>query len=517
MAPFSNKVSAVQRIPAEVWSRIFMYAVANPVANDSICSAISLVCKTWCRTLYTTKAIWTTIDFAFGEQAEHPPLETQTTQSNWAFLRQSLDLAHPLPLDIKIQCNVRRDTDYSMQNHQDLTNMFNILLPHAVHWRSFAIAAPVDILRLLLLQGGIGRVVEAPALDRLVLTSNDLLSRDKQHQFESMTPLSLPSSLHHLEINFSWTRLAPHWSALQSLSTGFQNLVECRRILAQTISLTTLKLSHVGRGEMDAKVTPFTVDNVTELYASSCAMHAVRDVLLLPELVVLVLGNAEDLHTHSAHQHGDNTPEEDRCPKANLDTKWFSLDKDFVENASPILTRAKGRLHTLHVAHTFEDPVGALVPLLRSVQDSLTTLGLHDVSRQKADLGALLRLLADLRELPHLHTLEVVDNRRDLAFESPALEELVVARWGPAGDAGFGSTSKRATPLHTVRFGRRDFEEWYDGGFGPNMRSTEVYANSSLAKTLFKCVDEGLNVKWQAGEMNLFDVARERVVKSKWI
>ncbi|KIY66053.1 hypothetical protein CYLTODRAFT_423779 [Cylindrobasidium torrendii FP15055 ss-10] len=461
---------------AEILTDIFKHALGNAVSADPTRLAISLVCKSWHRVLYENPSFWSKISLIFGFEPNRG-----VTIPDWSFFEQALDLAHPHPIDVEIRFDKRIESDnFSKEKQVSIRNILAVLRVHVIHWRSLVLDIPEDLMHAVLESECLDSA-SSPGLQRVVLRGC--------HQFEDEhdrgIPITFSPQLRHLEINFHFSDLSPHWGSLQSLCIGFRDAQEAKTILAHPKNLSTLVITHVGSMEHGTTVEPFVLNSVFDLSMSDCALKELHRILRCPRLITFRFSCIlKQIHVDHIE------------PRANCTISEFLLAEEITTHAISIIEASKALISTLDITARCISS-GALLLLLTRIHD-LQALALQGGESHKEN-DKIFGSLMDVNVAPQLSSLEIENEYNIIVFCS-SLEETIVAR-------------HRAGVLRRVRMNQL-FEvdaDYVRDSFG-SLKFLGMCAQSSLAKTLLRLRREGLDVEWTVGERDILELARKRVV-----
>ncbi|KIY66049.1 hypothetical protein CYLTODRAFT_423774 [Cylindrobasidium torrendii FP15055 ss-10] len=228
---------------------------------------------------------------------------------------------------------------------------------------------------------------------------------------------------------------------------------------------------------------PFTLVGIRQLEINECALHAIHAIISLPNLTHLALSDLPPEHT-------SHTP---LLCQGLID----SPSEIYFGHALHLLNASKAHIRTLridaHHPHTEQ-----FFELLRFVQGDLTTLRFGG----GRDARPVFALMEDKSTplLPKLQWLEICEcNLEDILFqESPFLEQLILTRLGPAPEMNI-------PPLKSL-----SLDSSHKAASPSSFR--RICAESSLAQTLLRCRNEGLQVQWTHTDGDIDDIL-ERATK----
>lgn len=462
-------------MPAEILTNIFKYSLGNTVSADPTRLAISLVCKAWHRVLYENPSLWSRISIVFGEGPD-----LQDTTPDWSFLKQALDLAHPHPIDVAVRI-ARRQNTYTDEEQTAITRIIIMLRMHVIHWRSIVLQLPDELMGAVWLSACF-ETATSLRLQRVVL--RNLTQCEHHYEEEGRCPITFSPQLRHLEVNFHLMALSPHWANLQSLCIGFRYPLEAKTILKQTKDLTTLVITHVGPPKPGDTDPTFVLDSVLDLSMSNCALLELHKALRCPRLLTFAFFGAYEERRHTDHCSPRTQTGQPNCPAS-----IHSPSETEVARSIDLLRASQAHITTLDITDMLLH-IPLLLPLFKYLQSDLHTLIVSDGFAN----DEFFRAFTDTDIVPQISSFVIKTDRDDVLF-CPFIEEAVIARY----QAG------------VLRWVRIEFGSEPDY-LTDDCKIQEVYATSSLAKTLVKYRRKGLNAEWIAGKYDILELARERMV-----
>ncbi|KIY65288.1 hypothetical protein CYLTODRAFT_424482 [Cylindrobasidium torrendii FP15055 ss-10] len=484
-------------VPVELLSRIFSFAIHNPISRDATRSAIGRVCKAWRRTLLNTHSIWSKIDIEFSERWSPEGEVVHPTTTDMSFLREALKLAHPHPLSIRVKCDRTEFSDigWPHEERDQLRSALTSLFMHSNHWRSFDCSIPGwlfgSLSPLSLLCGD--------ALEHFALRCTGQTNQSPLRSHITQDT-HFGSSLRHLEFNFTIPPFATPWSQIQSLTAGFSTLDECLKVLHSANRLTTLFVTHVGNAERTVAGVVLTA--LCQLDLTPCALAALSTCLRTPNIERFAIRETYGERRHVAHISASHLDFSSECSTGI----WGDLSgEQVIKHAVDFLTASQiPRLTALRVSWSAFNST-ALIPLLALVGASVETVQLN--RGQGLGWHKLLRAFQTAPLLPRLKALHINGflANNDSIVVDPSLERLISSR------AGITGCDKAVEMLREVKIWGP--HKWEDCSMeADNALEAERWVSSSLVQTLLKYSRRGLGVEWTVGDIDIMAEARSKEI-----